>query len=443
MAFPRIPRRWRLRTLMVVVACCAVGLVILRVYVERAPVYQLIQQLRTGGDATARSEAAVRVGLMGPRASFAAGALTSALDDPDPGVRTAAMYALVRIGSRSPRLLRALFAGIVSPTGTASNWNSLHVSSSLKRPTPKGWPLSDGGLRENDPIGALKVLRPPATVIVPMLETELKSRDPSVHWGAIVALSAVASWSDPSSPELAEALLAVLATEPFGQRRPVAEALAKMDRRVQEKAVARLADDLRDLASWRAFEAAWLLPLFADGPSTAVPALLEHFRGGDEHRKLIAMFLLAQYGERAAPAAPALVRQISERGADRRVDIMRTLHWSDRPRLVGDGSEFMQLWRMYPDLVNLRETSVVALGVRALKAMGPGVEQQAIRDLAAVLQDPAQDDDRKPGAIAALGEFGPGPAEPALRPALDDPRPSMRDHVSAALRAIAEVRARR
>jgi HEAT repeat protein len=418
---------------MIVVALCAMGLVILRVHLERASVYQLIRQLRTGGDATARSEAAVRIGLMGPRASFAAGALTSALDDPNPRVRTAAMYALVRVGSRSPRLLRALVAEIVSPSGTASDWNSLHVASSLKRPPPKGWPLSDRSLRENDPIGALKVLRPPAATIVPMLKTELKRPNPLVHWRAIVALSAVASWSDPSSPELAEALLAVLATEPFGQRRPVAEALAKMDRRVQEKAVARLAEDLRDLASWRAFEAAWLLPLFADGPSTAVAALLEHVRGGDENRKFVAMFLLAQYRERAAPSAPTLVRLISERGADRRVDIMRMLHWSDRPRYLTDGSEFMQLWRMYPDLANRRAASMIALCVRALKAMGPGVEWQAIRDLAAVLRDPAQDDDRKRGAIAALGAFGPGPAESALRAALNDPSRLVRDRASAAL----------
>jgi HEAT repeat protein len=425
---------------MIAVALCAVGLLIYRIRLERAPVYQMIGQLQTR-DALARSEAAVRIGLMGPRASFAAHALTSALDDADPGVRAAAMYALVRIRSSSPHLVRALVAESVSPSGTASGWNLLLIYGSLKRPSPKGWPLSDGGLREDDPIAALKVLRPSAKVIVPMLETELKSRDPFVHWRAIEALCAVASWSDPSSPELAEALPAVLATEPFGQRRPVAEALAKMDRRVQEKAVARLADDLRDLASWRAFEAAWLLPLFADGTATAVAALLEDVRGGDEHRKLIAMFLLAQYGERAAPAAPALVRLISERGADRRVDIMGTLHSGDRPRMFGDGSELKQFWRMYPDLANRGEASMIGLGVRGLKAMGPRVERQAIRDLAAVLQDPAQDDDRKRGAIAALGEFGRGPAEPALRAALNDPSHSVRDDASAVLRAMAERRA--
>ena len=101
-AIPRTRMRWRLRTLMIVVAFCAAGLFIYRVNVERAPVYRLIRQLRTG-NAQARVQAAIRIGQMGPRASFADRALTSALDDPDPGVRTQAAYALVEVGGRSRR----------------------------------------------------------------------------------------------------------------------------------------------------------------------------------------------------------------------------------------------------------------------------------------------------------------------------------------------------
>ena len=70
MAIPRIPRRWRLQTLMIVVAFIAVGLGAYRVWVERGPVYRLIGQLRSG-NAKARSGAALRIGLLGPRAAFA------------------------------------------------------------------------------------------------------------------------------------------------------------------------------------------------------------------------------------------------------------------------------------------------------------------------------------------------------------------------------------
>jgi HEAT repeat protein len=87
---------------MIVVAACAVG-----VGADRSPVDVLIEQLRAG-DARARSEASLRIGLLGPRAAFAVGALDLALDDSDPHVRANATYSLVRLGSRSPRLLPIL-----------------------------------------------------------------------------------------------------------------------------------------------------------------------------------------------------------------------------------------------------------------------------------------------------------------------------------------------
>jgi hypothetical protein len=107
MAIPRILRRWRLRTLMIVVALVAVSLGTYRVWVELGPVYRLMGQLRIG-NVQARREAALRIGLLGPRAALAIGALNSALDDPDPVVRSNAMYSLVRLGWRSPRLLPIL-----------------------------------------------------------------------------------------------------------------------------------------------------------------------------------------------------------------------------------------------------------------------------------------------------------------------------------------------
>src|SRR5262249_38727675 len=110
MAFPRIPRRWRLRTLMVVVAVCAAGPAGYREYRDRGLFYQILR-LRAG-PASARIGAAHGLGLMGPRAWLAIDPLTAALDDPDPGVRFQATYALVRLGSRSPRLLPVLVAAI-------------------------------------------------------------------------------------------------------------------------------------------------------------------------------------------------------------------------------------------------------------------------------------------------------------------------------------------
>ena len=219
------------------------------------------------------------------------------------------------------------------------------------------------------------------------------------------------------------------------------EALAKLDRGAQRRAVARLAADLRDLESARAFEATWLLPLLADGASTAVAALLDQSDAGDARRKLVALFLLAQYGEQATPAAPGLVRFITQRDSDRRIDLVLAFDWGE---LADPGGGYELFRRMYPDLGNPGETSVVALCVRALKAMGESVEHRAIRDLIAVLEDPDRADDGKRGAIAALGEFGSEAAEPALRAAArNDTSPEIRDHASAVLRAITGGRARR
>jgi HEAT repeat protein len=427
MAIPRIRLRWRLRTLMILVVLCATGLMAYRVYLERSPVYQLIRQLRTG-NAQARSQAASQIGLMGPKAAFAAWALTSALDDPDRGVRVEAMYAMVRIGSRSRQLLAVLVAKI-------EEWPP-----SFHRGTRR-WAKATGLLDADDPLAALQVIRPPAAVIVPMLGKALKSPNPWVRRRALDALLTVASWSDPSSPELAEALLARLTDDRFGSRQRTAESLAKLDRGAQERAVARLAHDLRDLESARAFEAAVLLPLFADGTRTAVATLSEQARGGDVRRKLIAPLLLAQYGELATPAAPTLVRLITERDADRRINLVLTFDWEETGYRSGGGYDLFR--RMYPNLGDPGETSVVALGVRALRAMGDAAERRAIRDLIAMLQNPDQDDDLKCRAITGLREFGPEMAEAALRAATNDRSRRVRDHASAALHATTGSQARR
>ena len=173
MAILRIPMRWRLRTLMIVVALLAVGLGAYRVLVDRSSVYPLLWQLQSG-NAQARRRAAFGIGLLGPRALFATGALDSALKDPDQQVRANAMYSLVRLGSRSPRLLPVLVEQI-DKTPRPERWNmQLPVTLSFDSP-PMGWALSDGGLDQNDPIDALKQIRPDAKDFVPLLVKALKS----------------------------------------------------------------------------------------------------------------------------------------------------------------------------------------------------------------------------------------------------------------------------
>lgn len=393
MAISKIRMRWSLRTLMIVVALCGVGLLIYRVNVERAPVYRLIRQLRTGNPA-ARLAAASQIGLIGPRASFAGGALTSALDDPDPGVRTQAMYALVMLGGKSRRLLRALVAEIENPPTRRSG---------LRIGAPPG----------DDPVTALETIRPPAAVIIPMLADALESPNARVHRQALRALCAVASRSDPSSVELAAVLSRELDDPSFDNRKQAAESLADLDPRLQQDAVARLSEDLRNLDSARSFEASMLLPLFVEGTAAALSTLVDQVRGDDEIHRLIALSLLGEYRELAAPAAPALIQVVTERDADRRIHLDLRMYWWKSLNASGAGDLFQE---QFPAQQAPGDTSAIKLGVRALIGMGAAVERRAIHDLIAVVRDPDRDDCQKRGAIVALGEFGPrtGEAIPAL-----------------------------
>jgi HEAT repeat protein len=152
---------------MIVVAFCAGGLGAEPDLVER-----LIEQLRAG-DARTRSEAALRLGALGPRAAFAVGHLDSALDDPDRSVRANAMYSLVRLGSRSPRLLPILAEEIeATPVAPLGHYGRRRVTGAFA--APNGWTLSDGGLYDNDPMAALKLIRPDPSAFVPLLAKALK-----------------------------------------------------------------------------------------------------------------------------------------------------------------------------------------------------------------------------------------------------------------------------
>ncbi len=421
MRFPRIPRRWRLRSLMVLVAVSAVGLFAYREYRERGPVYWEIARMRVGGAPT-RANAALGLGLLGPRASFATWVLDGALDDPDANVRAEAAYALIRLGSRSPRLVPILVDQIERTPEPEPGFHPETPLFWLFGVPPAGWTLSDGGLPRNDPLQALMMIRPDAALVVPGLRKPLASAANHVRRAALGALLAVASWTTPPSPELAEELLAVVAAdrpssdrrnleEPFDERKRAVDALARLDRPAQERAVAMLATDLRELGTPRSYEAVALLPRLDGGTAIAVSALAEHVRDGDDVRRSIALVLLRWIGEPAAPSAPTILRVIEAQDNDRAVHIglLRMSWWlavsrwvAAKPIVIGPAVE--------------GRPSVIALGVKAIKAMGNSVERAAIRDLIAFVQDPDQPADRKRGAIAALGDFGPSAADavPAL-----------------------------
>jgi hypothetical protein len=417
---------------MIIVAACAVGL-----GADRGPVDRLIEQLRAG-DARARSEAALRIGLLGPRAASAVGTLDSALDDSDPQVRANAMYSLVRLGSRSPRLLPILAEQIEATPEPPRRGGRKGVTGYFA--PPDGWTLSDGGLPYNDPIDALERIRPDAAAFVPLLgkalnsprnrerEAEvarllprfpgdcLRTREDHVREAALKALFAVAAWSDPSSRESAGALLAVLADErfdrhsewqealvEFGVRQGAVAALAKLDRAAQERAVAQLARELRDLGSPRSYEAALLLPRLGGGADAARSILLDFIRDGDDIPRRMAMVLLATMAEPAD--APVVWRAMTAPGAEGGADMRDRMNWWEALQ-IGPGCI-----AFCPKIGRTVPSGLIPLGVRTLKAMGASMERRSIREFIAMLREPDGDPDRTRCAIIALGDFGPSAAE--------------------------------
>ena len=64
-----------------------------------------------------------------------------------------------------------------------------------------------------------------------------------------------------------------------------------------------------------------------------------------------------------------------------------------------------------PTTIGQGDTSLVAFGVKTLKAMGVPIQRRSICELMDRLRDPNGDPDRTRFAIIALGDFGPSAAE--------------------------------
>jgi HEAT repeat protein len=278
------------------------------------------------------------------------------------------------------------------------------------------------------------MIRPDATAFVPLLGKALKSPDRWVRQAALEALFAVATWSDPSGQEPAGALRAVLADDRrdrrtegaqraqlelesfslFHDRKRAVEALAKQGPAAQEKAVAQLAGDLRDLGSPRSYEAALLLPRLRGGTATLASILLDFIRDGDDTRRRIAMILL---GPTAGPAeATTVLRAITAPGAERKINLRGRLRWWESVGAREGSQEFQRFVQGYAR----GETTLIEPGVQALKVMGEQVERRAIGELIATLREPGAGPQRRCCAIIALGEFGPDAVEaiPALEEAI-------------------------
>ena len=124
-----IRKRWRLRTLMGLIALTALGMAFLRKLPDLGPVFRLKY-----ADPQGRMSAAVELGKRGSKkGNFAEPALVAALSDPDQGVCDCAAWALDQFGSTSPALVKALAKQVEVETAQSLRWRMAGRLLSVRR----------------------------------------------------------------------------------------------------------------------------------------------------------------------------------------------------------------------------------------------------------------------------------------------------------------------
>jgi HEAT repeat protein len=337
-------------------------------------------------------------------------ALIRSVEDPDPAVRIAAMYALQRIASTPGAAgsidLRTVGAAFVETLGDPDDELRLLALNLLARygtlrpaepPTALGTALEDRSAKVRAAaIRALSSFACPLDPWLPFLLRGLERDEPEVRFAY---LTTFARMQPPAfSADAIPALVAALASRARTVRFSAASALEPYAREPRVGAalipalLALLRDpigsDAGDPAHWWAHmtrQAAEMLGRIAPGTESAgeaVAALAEAVRSGDYTRRQSALEALVAFGPAAEPAIPALI--LALRGIP-----------------VGN---------------DVRSTFEGSLIARTLTKIAPGTKSAG--EVIAALTEVVRSDDptRRAWAADALGEFGRA-AEPAI-PAL-------------------------
>ena len=365
---------WRLRTLLGLVVVAALG--VKGVLVVRS---------RYDGGSGGVFGIAQIVGLH-PRPAYVEPTLLAALNDPDPGVRHTAAWALDRIGSTSPALVQVLIARLETESEHSrwmNRWDSwqLHPAESLKR------------------------IKLPASAIAPRLRKAMASRDRWVRLQATEILCDAAGRPGPTVPALASLLLAALRDGEAKVRTRAAEGLARLDADTRRRAVAVLLEGLR--GSDRLAQSFAVIGLAGFDPEAepAVTILADRLRDGDLTTRLQALSLLGRLGPIARPAVPAIVREMTSADAGKNEPFFPkwfslgqgAWHATELGRLLDSGE-----WGQSP-------RSPCTLGAAVLGRIGPGAEREAVAILLGML--PVGDEPQRLRVVDALGALGPKAAE--------------------------------
>ncbi|WP_309384048.1 HEAT repeat domain-containing protein [Paludisphaera borealis] len=358
----------------------------------------------------------------------------AALADVDPTVRNAAVWILDSMGSTSEALVRALVERLESDDEmmrVRERWRA----------------------RKVDPARSLNRIKPPASLIAPLLRNAMASPSPWVRLQAKDVLLDAAKRPGREDPTLEVMLLAALQDREPAIRMYVPDALAGLGADARGKAVATLLDQLRRPDRLEQLLASVGLSHFHAEASPAVTILSDRLREGDRPRRpatppdepmpsatpgppeidirvlrpgepgpevdelsmrASSLYLLGQLGPIAMPAVPEIVRAMTASDSGENL-------WPfvDQFRMKPDS------WHGYDVDLELERTVMAGdrsgpsptlrtLGAAALGRIGPEAERQAVELLVATLR--GGDESQLPAAAEAFVALGPkaSAAFPAL-----------------------------
>jgi HEAT repeat protein len=333
------------------------------------------------GDEKSRIQAIDGLGLAGPEAKGAVGAIAQTLGDRSAKVRAHAAHALQHIGPPA--------AGAASALVKAAGDSDAHV--------------------RREAVMALYYTRSDRKLVIPVLSKALEDSDPAVR---VAALDALTSLGDAAVPTLSKAL------EKPALRYWAALALGELGDKAKP-AVAALTAALKDDQPVTRREVLVALARIGPDAAAAVPAIIPLLDDKDKTVAHAAAFALGRMGPAAAGAADAL-RKGQESSNE---ELMRTVStWA--------------LAHVEPDNAAVRRDAIARL-TEALKAENPRVQLAALKGLIELEPDPAklvpilsdvlcQGDkqlvDEAFAAVAAMGDA----ATPALIEALKSPEACLR-----------------
>ena len=310
-----IGKRWRLRTLMVLIALAAFGLAYFRKLPDLGPVFRLKY-----ADPQGRMSAAVELGeRFLKKGNSAEPALVAALSDQNQDVCDCAAWALDQFGSTDPALVKALAKQVEVETPQSLRWRSLLDF-----------------YRRVDPCKALERIKPTASTLAPLLAKAMSNPDPWIRLRAAKLIHEAILWSGGPTPNVSPLLLKALRDEDSKVRLIFINDLVKFDEETRRAAAAILLQRLQRPDPPDVLEATVALAPLGRDAEPAAKILADRLQKGDLADRRGTLFLLGKLGPAAKPAVPAILRAMTANDSGTKNPDFLNRFWRSSPSFSPD-----------------------------------------------------------------------------------------------------------